>query len=179
VTATCIDWAAEYGHYRKLMVEPRSKPLFDAVLQYWNDRLFPSTSLAVTEPSPEPVREPEEPVQYSALEEFLAGTNLAQLPVVPAQQLLSSQIIQGDVGALEAVSSPLEVVVDANPVVHIYDLEADNAEGFNKIQSEHTKDDDNLQPPKKRQKTTARTLPQKPATRSRAGKARKARKVKK
>jgi len=96
--------------------------------------------------------------------------------VVPAQQLLSSPIIQGDVGALEAVSSPLKVIVDVNPVVRIYDLEADSAEGFNEVQSEHTKDDDDLQPPKKRQKTTAGTLPQKPATRSRAGKARKVKK---
>ena len=115
-------------------------------------------------------------MQDSALEEFLAGTNLAQPPMVPAQQLLSSPIIQGDVGVLEAVSSPLEVIVGANPVVHIYDLEADSAEGFNEVRSEHTKDNDNLQPPKKRQKTTAGTLPQKPATRSRAGKARKVKK---
>jgi len=141
--------------------------------------LFPSTSLAVTEPSTEPVREPEEPVQDSALEEFLAGTDLDQLPLVPAQQLLSSPIIQGGVSALKAVSSPLEVIVYVNPVVHIYDLEADSAEGFDEVQSEHTKDNDNLQPPKKHQKTTAGTLSQKPATHSRAGKARKARKVKK
>ena len=116
-------------------------------------------------------------MQDSALEEFLAGTNLDQPPLVLPH--LSSPIIQGDVGALKAVSSPLEVIVDVNPVVHIYDLEADSAEGFDEVQSEHTKDDDDLPPPKKHQKTTAWTLPQKPSTRSRAGKARKARKVKK